>query len=151
MENFCRKMTISCYLMFQILGARLGPVREDRTCVILDIFNVIWQNLDTRNSRTPIYPQIESNSMKLKILLRQATSPYVCCVCLLVWDVVRAVNEDFSLKLWKARIYRFAAMRLLGAGCEWPGWGQVLVTANGRHPESRTILQRMSSQWGGKH
>ena len=44
MENFSRKMTISCYLMFQILGARLGP-REDRNCVIPDIFNFIWQDL----------------------------------------------------------------------------------------------------------
>ena len=31
--------------MFQILGARLCPIWEDRTCVTPDIFNFIWQDL----------------------------------------------------------------------------------------------------------
>ena len=38
MENFCRKMTISCYLMFQILGAGSGLYSEDRSSInITDI------------------------------------------------------------------------------------------------------------------
>ena len=38
MENFCRKMTISCYLMFQILGTGPGLYSKDRSSIrITDI------------------------------------------------------------------------------------------------------------------
>ena len=75
---------------------------------------------------------------------------FTVCVCL-VWDVVTAQSCEwgFLIKIMKSEDLPLCCIAI--AGCEWPGRGEVLVTANGRHPESRTILQRMSSPWKGKH
>ena len=87
--------------------------------------------------------------MKLKNLpftVCQVTSPYVCVSS---ETLPQSCERGFLIKIMKSEDLPLCCIAI--AGCEWPGRGEVLVTANGRNPESRTILQRMSSPWKGKH
>ena len=143
MENFCRKMTISCYLMFQILGAGSGSYTwGNRSCVIPHVF---WHlTRFTRNSRTPHHPQIESNSLKLKNL----SYVYVRLLhrmCLRCLRFCQSCEWGSLIKIMRS----VDSPLCCNAGlCNWGrAWSLLMVTT---HPqsESRTILQRMSSEEG---